>query len=153
VKIVQLVGYAFSALAMLGAISCLAGLISLVLGNSDVAGVIFAIAAPGLFIVWLPAMILAMMSTRDSKIKDFWDDALSNSPRAVRFFIYAAWAHAAFAFVSQAIPGIPSIVHGQRSSHLGLAIILVFFAMAVGMLLSAARRRSSENKGDSLAEG
>jgi hypothetical protein len=53
----------------------------------------------GIFIVWIPTVLVGMRITRDGARKDFWKMALAGCPDWMRYGFYGVFAYAAINFI------------------------------------------------------
>ena len=84
---------AFSVLAGIGLVCSLAVHAASLAGIALFGGDAFALHA-GIFVVWIPAVIVAHRQTRDFKRKDFWKAALRGCPPWMRGLSYGFFAYA-----------------------------------------------------------
>jgi hypothetical protein len=95
----------------------------------------------GIFVVWLPAVIVSSQLTVDFKRRDFWKAALRGCPPWMRYMVNGFFAYAALNFIwflASAPPHggsgpMPPIVVRGFSGHW-----MVFYSAAMAMLYSAA---------------
>lgn len=98
---------------------------------------------PGIFVVWLPAVLVSMRLVKDFKQKDFWKAALRGCPQWLRKGIPVLFAYAIINFVIFIINSPNSgrtQIHGVHSfaeirgftGH-----FMIFYAMAFAILYSA----------------
>jgi hypothetical protein len=94
---------------------------------------------PGLFVVWLPTVLIMGRLTRDFKQKDIWRAALRGCPEWMR---KAQWAPFGYAWIGFfALPfiyggGIELPANKSRSMS---AVPLAFYSIATAVLYSATR--------------
>jgi hypothetical protein len=134
---------AFSALAGIGLVLSLAVHVASLAGIALFGGKAFALHA-GIFVVWIPTVIVAQRSTREFKQKDVWTAALRGCPSWMKtltggFFAYAL-VNLAYFFITTA---------GVRSNHSGApdaAILrafsghwMLFYSAAMSVLFSSTR--------------
>jgi hypothetical protein len=93
----------------------------------------------GLFVVWVPTVLISTRLTRESPRKDFWKAALRGCPRwatrgTMALFAYALVNFASFMFLPRERGQSPSAAEEVRlfSGHL-----MVFYAVAAAVLYSA----------------
>jgi hypothetical protein len=97
----------------------------------------------GIFVVWLPAVVVLCWTTRDFKRKDLWKAALRGCPVWMRWTTYGFFAYAILnfgLFAASAPPGgklgqgadTPPVVFRGFSGHW-----MAFYSMAAGILYSA----------------
>jgi hypothetical protein len=92
---------------------------------------------PGLFVVWLPTVLISSRLTRDTKQKDFWRAALRGCPEWAR---RAQWVLFGYAWVGFfALPflyggGMELPANKARSMS---AVLLAFYSTAFAVLYSA----------------
>ncbi|MDQ6628573.1 MAG: zinc ribbon domain-containing protein [Pseudomonadota bacterium] len=95
----------------------------------------------GIFVVWLPAVIVATRTTRAANRKDFWRTALSGCPVWMRRGLYMLFAYAILNFVIFMVGG----THGGQSGGAPMASEvrgfsghwMMFYAAAFAILYSA----------------
>src|SRR5689334_20856625 len=91
----------------------------------------------GIFVVWLPAILVASSTTKGTPRKDFWKVALRGCPGWMRYALYAVAAYAfisfaAFAYQGNSYPNNnvpPSLVVRGFSGHW-----LAFYGAAFAIL-------------------
>lgn len=98
----------------------------------------------GIFIVWLPTVLIASRMARYGKRSDFWRLALSGCPAWARYALYGLFAYAALNFVlgffftggQSGSSGRPVVGHEVRlfSGHW-----MVFYGAALATLYSAVK--------------
>ena len=96
----------------------------------------------GIFVVWLPAVLVSNRLVRDFKRKDFWKAALRGCPNWMRWMTYGFFIYALFNFltfmvaapVGQQAPNAPAppIVFRGFSGHW-----MAFYSMAIAIMYSA----------------
>lgn len=97
------------------------------------------ILVPGLFVVWLPTVLISGRLSRDFKQKDFWRVALRGCPG---WMTKAQWALFGYSWVGFfALPfiyggGIELPANKARSMS---AVLLAFYSIAMSVLYSATR--------------
>lgn len=94
---------------------------------------------PGLFVVWLPTVLITGRLARDFKQKDIWRAALRGCPEWMRKAQWAIFGYAWFGFF--ALPliyggGMDLPANGARSMS---AVLLAFYSIATAVLYSATR--------------
>jgi hypothetical protein len=94
----------------------------------------------GIFVVWLPAVLVAARTSRFAERKDFWKTALSGCPLWMRRGLYVLFAYAIVNFVLLMAVGM----HGDKSAVAPIARVrgfsghwMVFYAVAFAILYSA----------------
>jgi hypothetical protein len=95
----------------------------------------------GIFVVWLPAVLVTTRLTRDFKQRDLWKAALRGCPPWMKYMVYGFFGYAMLNFVvflANAPPQggsgpMPPIVVRGFSGH-GMA----FYSAAMALLYSAA---------------
>lgn len=93
----------------------------------------------GLFVVWLPAVLVMGRLTRDFKQKDLWRAALRGCPKWMIYTSYGLFGYAFFvSFVLSGLygGGMNSQANTVRSTS---AIMLAFYGIASALLYSATR--------------
>jgi len=93
----------------------------------------------GIFVVWLPVVLVSTQLTRDYKRKDFWKAVLRGCPKWMRwmtyaFFIYAIINFFTFVTAAPAAPQAPTpaVVFRGFSGHW-----MAFYFAAIAVLYSA----------------
>lgn len=127
----------FCALAAIGfclsAITHIAAILSLPQPLGPAATFLFG----GIFIVWLPAVLVSSNLVADFKQKDFWQAALRGCPVWMRrlcfgTFYYGIASFVVFMFIIPAIRQVPPVFLEGAMGH-----CMIFYAMATGILYSA----------------
>src|SRR6185312_9354330 len=99
----QIILYPFMIAAGIGfALSVMAHLLALA-GIEPPGGSLVWDLHAGIFVVWIPAVIVSMRTTRFSGRKDFWKVALSGCPVWMRRVFYVIFAYAIINFILFAI--------------------------------------------------
>jgi hypothetical protein len=89
----------FFLLAALGlALSVVAHVLAL-LGQTPPGGSLVMGLHAGIFVVWIPTILISLRLTKGSNRKDFWKIAMSGCPEWVRYAFYALFAYAIFNFI------------------------------------------------------
>ncbi len=96
---------------------------------------IFILAA-GVFIVWLPTILVAMRLTKDFKQKDYWKATLRGCPAWLKYLVYIMFGYAAFNFIYMIISGDPS-ENDTTAARFISGHLLVFYSAALATLYSA----------------
>ena len=86
-------------LAALGLVLSLIVHIYALIGVANPFGAAAWVLHGGVFVVWLPAVVVAHRSTRESKQRDFWKAALRACPEWMKRMTYAFGAYAMINFV------------------------------------------------------
>lgn len=94
---------------------------------------------PGLFIVWLPTVLIASRLTHDFKQKDLWRAALRGCPKWMKRAVWVIFGYAWVGFF--ALPflyggGMSLADNNARSMS---AVMLAFYSVASALLYSAIR--------------
>jgi hypothetical protein len=97
----------------------------------------------GIFVVWIPTLIVSNRLVRDFKRKDYWKAALRGCPRWMRWMTFGFFGYAMINFVTfvmagppgRAVPNAPAppIVFRGFSGHW-----MAFYSVALATLYSAA---------------
>lgn len=104
----------------------------------------------GIFVVWLPAVMVAQRQVGNLNRKDFWKVILKGSPDWVRYLVYGFLGYAVVNFMYfffQAPTGHtegadpPALVWRGFSGHW-----MVFYLSALAILYSAARQNAGSNR-------
>jgi len=96
----------------------------------------------GIFVVWLPAILVAARISRFSNRKDFWKTALSRCPAWMRRSLYVLFAYAILNFVLFIATGTHGDTSGAASSSEVRGFSghwMVFYGAAFAILYSAIR--------------
>lgn len=137
----------FALLAALGLALSLLSHIAALLGSQGPLGDYAWILHIGIFVVWLPAVLVANRLTAGCERKDFWKAALRGCPPWMKYLAGAFFLYALINFVtfianappkagSGAMP--PSVVRGF-SGHW-----MAFYSAAMAVLYSAAHVKESD---------
>jgi len=129
------------ALALIGFILSVAAHLAAVAGSPIPFGKSVWALHVGIFVVWLPTVLVAYRMTRGANRKDFWKVALVGCPKWMRMALYAVFGYAILNFVffmattsSQPQPAgdaPPQVVRGF-SGHW-----MIFYGAAFATLYSA----------------
>ena len=92
--------------------------------------------AVGVFIVWLPTILVATRLTKDFKQKDFLKAALRGCPVWLKYFVYVMFGYAAFNFIYMIISGDPS-ENPTTTARFISGHLLIFYSAALATLYSA----------------
>lgn len=94
----------------------------------------------GIFVVWIPTVLVVNRATKGANRKDFWKIALSGCPSWMRYAVYGLFCYAALNFLIF----ISSTMHGPRSKEITAETIrgfsghwMIFYAAAFATLYSA----------------
>ncbi len=136
----------FIALAALGLLLSTAATVFALLNVPIPGGKLVWILHIGIFIVWLPAVIVAKRAVRGTAQTDFWKIVLSGCPHWVRYALYGLFGYALINFMWFFTSGgmqphptggtTPSMVRGF-SGHW-----MIFYGAAFAILYSAYRKPS-----------
>lgn len=140
---------AFSALAGLGLVLSLAVHAASFAGIALFGGRAFALHV-GIFVVWIPTVVIAQRNTREFKRKDFWKAALRGCPSWMKGLTYGSFAYAIvnFAYFFLTTAGGP-----KHSSPPDAAILrgfsghwMAFYSAAMSVLYSSTRVSSDAGR-------
>jgi hypothetical protein len=137
---------AFSALAGIGLVLSLAVHLASLAGIALFGGEAFALHA-GIFVVWIPTVIVAQRHTRDFKQKDFWKAALRGCPSWMKWLTGAFFAYAmvnfAYFFITTAVAGSKHSGSPDAATLRGFSgHWMAFYSAAMSVLYSSTRIRS-----------
>jgi hypothetical protein len=96
----------------------------------------------GIFVVWLPTVLVANRMTRYGKRSDFWKLALSGCPTWARYALYGLFGYAVLNFIF-GMSKLPGHGGGSNASNPGVEVRLfsghwmVFYGAAFATLYSA----------------
>jgi len=130
----------FSALAGIGLVLSVASHLAAVLGIPGPLGDSTWLLHVGIFVVWVPAVLVARYATADFPNKDFWKAALRACPPWMRYVVYVCFVYALlnFAYFITTVPKQggsgpmdPAQVRGF-SGHW-----MAFYAAAMALLYSS----------------
>lgn len=145
---------AFSALAGLGLVLSLAVHAASLFGIALFGGSAFALHV-GIFVVWIPTVIIAQRNTREFKRKDFWKAALRGCPSWMKGLTYGFFA---YAIVNFAYFFLTTADGAKHSSPPDAAILrgfsghwMAFYSAAMSVLYSSTR--VSSDAGPQCARG
>lgn len=139
--------YALLALAIAAWMAMLAVHVAALIGVVHPFERFLKVLVPGMFVFFVPAILVMNWLTRDFKQKELWRAALRGCPRWMRLAIWIIFAYAWIGFF-----GFTFLYGGARESHVnnirGLsAILLTFYSIPVAILYSATRfRRFDESR-------
>ena len=137
------VSIAFSALAGIGLVLSLAVHVASLAGIALFGGYAFALHA-GIFVVWIPTVIIAQRHTRDFKQKDFWKAALRGCPSWMKWLTYGFFAYAivnfAYFFITTAVAGSKHSGPPNAATLRGFSgHWMAFYSAAMSILYSSIR--------------
>jgi len=137
----QIILYPFMIAAGIGfALSVMAHLLALA-GIEPPGGSLVWDLHAGIFVVWIPAVIVSMRTTRFSGRKDFWKVALSGCPVWMRRVFYVIFAYAIINFILFAITAANEPrPHGEASASMIRGFSghwMAFYSAAFAILYSA----------------
>lgn len=133
--------YPFLILACAGFVAVLTVHISALAGSTTLFNELEKLFFPGLFVVWVPSILVMNRLTREFKQKDTWKAALRGCPTWMRRTLWIVVGYSWGAGMLILVFG------GDRNSPLNSAramsaIALTFYSVAVGILYSATRAPS-----------
>ena len=101
----------FLALALLGFVLSVAAHLAAVAGSPIPFGKGVWILHIGIFVVWLPTVLVAYRMTRGANRKDFWKIALVGCPKWMRTALYIVFGYAIlnFVFFIATVPSRPQL--------------------------------------------
>jgi len=97
----------------------------------------------GIFVVWLPTVLVANRMARHGKRADFWKLVLSGCPAWARYALYGLFGYAVFNFII-GMGGVTSHQKSNGGTSLGEVRLfsghwMVFYGAAFATLISAIR--------------
>jgi hypothetical protein len=98
-KTFRLILSPFIALSAIGFILSVAAHLAAVAGSPIPFGKAVWALHIGIFVVWLPTVLVGIRLTRGAKQKDFWKIALSGCPKWMRTALYVIFAYAILNFI------------------------------------------------------
>lgn len=109
----------------------------------------------GIFLVWLPAVLVLQPLTREFKQKDLWRAALRGCPSWMRSMTYGFFGYAVLNFViflvmhpgRDALPETPAVIFRGFSGHW-----MAFYSAAVAIFYSA-RHAEEDDRGRRCPSG
>ncbi len=133
------VAYPFFLLAGFGFTVVLAIHVATLLGATYLFEYSLKFVGPGLFVVWLPTVLITSHLTRDFKQKDIWRAALRGCPEWMR---KAQWALVGYTWIG--FFALPFIYGGGMElpadkSRSMSAVLLAFYSISTAVLYSATR--------------
>ncbi len=112
-----------------------------VMGRRVAPGAFFVMLHVGIFVVWIPAVLVAQRLVGSTNRKDFWKVVLKGSPDWMRYMVYGFFGYALLNFLffmTKAPSGgggnPPAVVWRGFSGHW-----MAFYSAALAVLYSAAR--------------
>jgi hypothetical protein len=140
---VNSVALAFAALAGIGLVLSLAVHVAALAGSAPFGNASFALHF-GVFVVWIPTVIIARRQTRDFKQKDFWKAALRGCPTWMKWLTYTFFAYAIVNFAYFFLTTEGASPHPSRPPD--TAILrgfsghwMAFYSAAMSVLYSSTR--------------
>jgi hypothetical protein len=131
--------YPFLFLSLAGFVTVLSVHIAALTGSASGFSNLIRFLFPGIFVVWLPTVLVMTRMAREFKQKDIWKAALRGCPLWMKRGFYFVFGYAFFAdFVLPLIygGGMDSAANSARGMS---AIALVFYSTAACVLYSATR--------------
>jgi hypothetical protein len=142
--VVAKIAYPFLLLASIGFVGIVAIHVTTLFGMTHLFEQSLRFIVPGLFVVWLPTVLIMSRLTRDFKQKDLWRAALRGCPEWMR---KAQWLLVGYASIGcVALPliyggGMDMTANKARSMT---AVLLSFYSIATTVLYSATRAERSD---------
>lgn len=132
----------FMGLSAIGLIASLWVHLGAVMGRRVAPEAFFWILHMGIFVVWIPAVLVAKQRVGSLQRKDFWKQVLKDSPEWMRYMVYFFLAYAFVNFMlfmlkapaGNTDPSLPSVVWRGFSGHW-----MAFYSAALAILYSATR--------------
>jgi hypothetical protein len=93
----RVITYPTMVLSAVGLLACVTLHIATLLAAPELAGKVTSVLFPGIFVVWLPTVLVMNRLTRDFKQKDIWKAALRGCPEWMRRTLWIIWGYAIFA--------------------------------------------------------
>ncbi len=129
--------YPFLALATAGLFAVFGIHLAALLGATYPFEHFVMILGPGVFIVWLPTMLVSFRMTRNVKQRDFWRAALRGCPKWMQRVL---WILAGYSWIG--FFALPLIYGGGMEASANKArsmsdVLLIFYAIAACVLYSA----------------
>jgi hypothetical protein len=137
--VVAKIAYPFLLLAAIGFVAALVIHIATLFGPTHRFEQSLRFIVPGLFVVWLPTVLIMARLTRDFKQKDVWRAALRGCPEWMRRAQWALFGYAWIGFFA-----LPFIYGGgmdlpANKARSMTAVLLMFYSIATTVLYSATR--------------
>ena len=129
--------YPFLALAVIGCIALLGIHVASLFGITSGFGASIRILGPGVFVVFVPAVLVMTRLTRDFKQKDLWRAALRGCPTWLRRTVWVVFGYSWAGFFLLPIlyrSGMDSPASQARTMS---AVLLTFYLVAAAVLYSA----------------
>jgi hypothetical protein len=111
----------------------------------------------GIFVVWIPTVLVSQRLTSGFNRKDFWKAALRGCPAWMKYAVYGFFA---YAFVSFFVFVSASPAKGSGSGAMSPAVVrgfsghwMAFYSAAMAVLYSAAHLPASETQGRRCPNG
>ena len=110
--------------------------IAILLAGRELSGQVIPFLFPGIFVVWLPTVLVMNRLTRDFKQKDIWKAALRGCPAWMRRTLWVIWG---YAFFSALI--LPFFLGSNPEASPASFVIFpaVFYATSLAVMYSAAK--------------
>lgn len=137
------VALAFAALAGIGLVLSLAVHLSALAGDALFGNAAFALHA-GVFVVWIPTVIIARRTTRDFNSKDFWKAALRGCPAWMKWLTYGFFAYALVNFAYFLLTSAIASGHPSRPPQAAMlrgfsGHWMAFYSAAMSVVYSSTR--------------
>jgi hypothetical protein len=131
--------YPFLLLALVGLVVVLSVHVAALAGSTALLSHVGKLIFPGIFVVWLPTIVVMNRLTRDFKQKDIWKAALRGCPQWMQRAQYIFFGYAFIvAFVLPFVYG-GGMDSPSNSARAMSAIALTFYSIATCVLYSATK--------------
>lgn len=139
------IAYPFLILSAIGFTAILIVHIEALLGVTGTFDRALRILGPGLFVVWLPTILIAGHLSRDFKQKDLWRAALRGCPAWMRRTNWVIFGYAWIGFF--ALPFFfGGLMQGRANGDRSIsAVLLAFYSTATAVLYSATRAQQIDS--------
>ena len=138
----KIVLYFFLTLSALGLVLSITSHGAAILGTTGPLGDYSWALHVGIFVVWIPTVLIANRLTKDVPRKDFWKAALRGCPKWMTYMSYGFFGYAFLNFVLFAI----TAPKGHASNSMSPAVVrgfsghwMAFYSVALSVLYSATR--------------
>lgn len=137
----KIILFLFMCLSLLGLALSIAAHIMALSGAEIPGGQLILALHVGIFVVWIPTVLISIRTTRYVNRHDFWKVALSGCPVWMRKTLYMLFAYAIFNFIlivpttTNVLPSLGNATSAQLRGFSGHW--MVFYAAAFAVLYSA----------------
>jgi hypothetical protein len=131
----KVITYPTMVLSAVGLLASVTLHVATLLAGRELPGQVIPVLFPGIFVVWLPTVLVMNRLTRDFKQKDIWKAALRGCPEWMTRTLWIIWG---YAFLAAFI--LPFVLGRNPEASPASFVIFpaVFYSMSFAVMYSAA---------------